>query len=332
MARRGDIDSTLIGAPGLRRLSRRRLLAQASAAGSSVLVAGTASVGSAHQQGPPNDGTGGGPVEPRRQPVPTGDGLLPTYRILTYYGFPTNPYMGILGEYGVNDDLDGLRAALREQAAGYEAAGPTRPVLAGFEVIASVAQADPMSDGSYLVHTDAELVQQYIDYTADNEMLLFLDFQFGRTSIEDELAAAEPWLINPHVHLALDPEFKMGPAELPGVHIGQITGPEVTLAQNRLADLSARNGLPPKVLIVHQFHYSMIEEKELIASVPGVQLVVDMDGHGPPWMKLESYEVVITQQPIEFHGIKLFYPFDDPLMTPAEVLALDPAPDLIIYQ
>ena len=163
-------------------------------------------------------------------------------------------------------------------------------------------------------------------------MPLFLDYQFGRTSIEDELAAAEPWMAHPHVHLALDPEFKMRPDELPGVDIGQITGADVTLAQEWLVDLCARSGLPPKVLMVHQFHYSMIEDKEVIAPVPGVQLVVDMDGHGPPWMKLESYEVVITQQPIEYHGIKLFYPFDEPLMSPAEVVALDPSPDLIIYQ
>lgn len=331
MARRGNVDPKMFEAPGPRRLTRRRLLAHASAAGSGALLAGPGVVALAQRQGPPDDGTGGGPVEPGRQSASNGDGLFPTYRLLTYYGFPTNPYMGILGEYGVNDDLDGLRAALREQAAGYEAADPTRPVLAGFEVIASVAQADPMADGSYLIHTDAELVQQYVDYTAANEMPLFLDFQFGRTSIEDELTAAEPWMAYPHVHLALDPEFKMGPDELPGVHIGQITGPEVTLTQNWLADLSARNGLPPKVLMIHQFHYSMIEEKELIAPVPGVQLVVDMDGFGPPWMKLESYEVVIEQQPIEYHGIKLFYGQDDPLMTPAEVVALDPAPDLIIY-
>jgi hypothetical protein len=313
-----------------KRRSRRAFLSGA---------AGLAAVGSVStarrsalaQSAPRDDGTS---IEVAERTTGAGqdDGLLPANRILTYYGFPTNPFMGILGEYGVNDDLDGLRAALLEQAAGYEAADSSRPVLPGFEVIASVAQADAMADGSYLAHTDAELIQPYVDYTAANDMVLFLDYQFGRTSLESELAMAESWLLYPHVHLALDPEFKMRADELPGVHIGQITGLEVTAAQEWLADLCERHGLPPKVLIVHQFHYSMIEEKELIAPVPGVQLVIDMDGHGPPWMKADSYEVVISQQPIEFHGIKLFYPFDDPVMTPAEVLAFDPPPDLIIYQ
>ena len=34
-----------------------------------------------------------------------------------------------------------------------------------------------------------------------------------------------------------------------------------------------------------------------------------------------------------YYGFKLWYNLqDDPLMTPAEVLALDPVPDLVIYQ
>jgi hypothetical protein len=318
--------------PGLRRLNRRRLLGGGAVLASGGLLGAAPAPASARRLPPHDDGTDveSGGVQGR--PLPAGDGLLPAYRVLTYYGFPTNPYMGILGEYGVNDDLDGLRAALLEQAAGYEAADPTRPVLPGFEIIASVAQAEAMSDGSYLVHTEAELVQLYVDYTAANGMPLFLDYQFGRTSIEDELAMAESWMAHPHVHLALDPEFKMLPHEVPGVDLGAIDAADVTLTQEWLADFCVRNELPPKILIVHQFFYTMIQNKEQLAPVPGVQLVIDMDGHGPPWMKADSYAVVITQQPIEFHGIKLFYPFDDPLMTPEEVLAFDPPPDLIIYQ
>jgi hypothetical protein len=91
-------------------------------------------------------------------------------------------------------------------------------------------------------------------------------------------------------------------------------------------------GLPPKILIVHQFHYVMIENKGNVAPYPGVQLVIDMDGHGPPDMKRETYAVMNTQHPIEFNGVKLFYEFDVPILEPQEILALDPIPDLIIYQ
>jgi hypothetical protein len=64
----------------------------------------------------------------------------------------------------------------------------------------------------------------------------------------------------------------------------------------------------------------------------GVDLVLNMDGFGTPSMKLDTWGVVIQQQPIEFNGIKIFYDQDDPLMTPEDVMALDPIPDVINYQ
>ncbi len=316
-----------------RAVSRRQLVQSSAVVAAASLAAG--SKASASESEIVGDGTAIEAVEgPRQQPalLAVGERLLPANRILTYYGFPTNPNMGILGEYGVEDDLDGLRDALLDQAAEYEAADPARPVLVGFEVIASVAQADEGSDGMFLVYTDPELIQQYVDYTAANGMVLFLDYQFGMHPVEDELDAFEPWLEYEHVHLALDPEFKMLPGEQPGVDLGSITAADVTIAQERVAATCAELGLPPKVLVVHQFYYTMIQDKEQLAPVDGVQLVIDMDGHGDPDLKRESYAIVITQEPIEFHGIKLFYPFDDPLMTAAEVIGLDPSPDWVCYQ
>ncbi|HYI24635.1 MAG TPA: hypothetical protein VD767_04425, partial [Thermomicrobiales bacterium] len=68
------------------------------------------------------------PQEPEEQPTTLG-GLLPDNRILAFYGFPGNPEMGILGEY----DMQRLLELLREQAAAYEEADPSRPVLIAFE-------------------------------------------------------------------------------------------------------------------------------------------------------------------------------------------------------
>lgn len=76
----------------------------------------------------------------------------------------------------------------------------------------------------------------------------------------------------------------------------------------------------------------MIENKDKIQPVNGVDLVIDEDGWGPPAMKKETYNVVIKQEPIEYNGIKLFYQRDEPMMTAAEVMALDPVPDLVIHQ
>jgi len=266
--------------------------------------------------------------------VPDG-AILPKYRVLTYYGQPYSDAMGILGEYGP-DDMDGLVAQLQEQAAGYEAADPSRPVKLAFEVIATVAQGEPMSDGTFLLDTDTAMINRYIDYAAEHDMLVILDFQIGRRGVQEEVNRAIKlgYLDHPHVHLALDPEFAMDEGEIPSIDLGEIDGSDVTWAQERLAAYAEEQGLPPKILVVHQFHYTMIENKDTIETVPGVQLVIHSDGHGAPELKEETYKVIISQEPIEYHGFKLFYSQSNetPLMTPEQVLALDPPPDLISYQ
>jgi hypothetical protein len=261
-------------------------------------------------------------------PVAPAEGLLPENRILLYYGFPENENMGILGEM----DPDALLERLNAQADEYRAADPNRPVKVGFELIASVAQASPQEDGSYIADTDKKWLDMYTEYTREKEILLFFDVQMGMRAPKEDYSGLEPWLKEPHVHLAIDPEFAMRPGEVPGEYYGQVTGPQITEAQNFLAELSTKYNVPPKVLVVHQFRLDMIEQKETVTPVPGVQLVIDMDGFGTPKEKTETYEVVITQQPIEFHGMKLFYQQDVPLLTAAEVIAFEPTPDLIIYQ
>lgn len=275
------------------------------------------------------------PPSPTPEPTPTpkpnvpGEGaIFPANRVLSYYGFPGNPNMGILGEY----DKDELLSRLQNQAAEYEAADNSRPWKLAFEVIASVAQADAGADGLYIMPTDPAVIQEYIDYTAANDLLLILDLQFGLDTIENELGRLRDYLRNPHVHPALDPEFMMKPGEQPGVHLGAITAEKVTYAQETVAQWAVEDGVPEKFLLVHQFNYYMIENKEDIGIVDGVQLVIDADGWGPPEDKQASYEVVITQDPIQYNGIKNFYGQDDPLMSAADTMAFDPQPDLVIYQ
>jgi hypothetical protein len=254
--------------------------------------------------------------------------LLPAYRILTYYGHPHDPNMGIVGEYPKEQLLELLRA----EAANYEAIDPSRPVLPAFELIATVAQRDPGADGTYILDTDLETLTEYVDFAEANDVLVFLDLQIGRGTVADEIAKVRPLLERPHVHLALDPEFAIAEGETPGIYIGELTAEEITYAQETLAELTAELGLPPKVLIVHQFVEDMIVGKDRIEPVPGVQLVLDADGYGAPSHKTEVYNILVRDEPIEFAGIKLFYKQDEPLMTPAEILALTPSPDLIIYQ
>ncbi len=266
--------------------------------------------------------------EAAEEQATTPNGLLPKNRILAFYGFPGNPDMGILGKY----DMGRLLEELRAQAAEYEEADPSHPVILAFEVIASVAQGEPQADGSYLQDTPSEVLDEYAKFTRDNGLLLFLDVQIGYRTVENEIVGLEPWLSQEHVHLAIDPEFAMKEGQVPGVHIGSIDAKDVTFAQNWLVDLAAKAGLSPRLLIVHQFMETMISNKDKIAPVPGVQLIVDADGWGTPKEKVATYDFVNRATHIEYDGVKLFYDQDVPLMSAEDVVNLDPSPLLVIYQ
>ena len=80
----------------------------------------------------------------------------------------------------------------------------------------------------------------------------------------------------------------------------------------------------------------MISDASDIKLDPRVQVVIDMDGWGPPWLKFDSYRDYIDVEPVEFTGFKLFFHNDtkkgNTLLTPADVLALRPRPIYIQYQ
>jgi hypothetical protein len=254
--------------------------------------------------------------------------LLPDYRIVTFYGHPHDPNMGIVGE----QTMEEIATAVKDQAANYAAADPSRPVIPAFELIATVAQRNPGADGTYILDTDHETLTSYIDYAEANGMLVILDLQVGRGTVANEIEKVRDLLARPNVHLAIDPEFAVAEGQTPGEYIGSVPAESIAYAQKTLADISAQNGIPPKILIVHQFREDMIQGKEQLAPYPGVQLVIDADGYGAPELKTAVYNFIVRDAPIEYSGVKLFFKQDSPLLTPQEILALVPAPDVIIYQ
>ncbi len=265
---------------------------------------------------------------PAQEEPTTIGGILPNNRVLSFYGFPGNPDMGVLGEY----DMQRLLELLQEQAAEYEEADPSRPVVLAFEVIASVAQKEPQADGSYLLDTPSSVLDQYAEFTRENGMLLILDAQIGYRTVENDIKGLRPWLEQEHVHLAIDPEFAMADGQIPGDHIGSIDAVDVEWAQQWLIDLAREAGVSPKMLIVHQFKESMITHKDQIVPMSGVQLVIDADGWGPPELKKSTYDFVNNLTEVEYAGVKLFYRQDVPLMTAEEIVNLDPSPLFVMYQ
>ena len=73
-------------------------------------------------------------------------------------------------------------------------------------------------------------------------------------------------------------------------------------------------------------------EHKHIKLKPGVQVVTCVDGFGAPGAKIDDYQVFDKIQLIQYPGMKLFYKLDKPLMSPADVLALDPSPLMVMYQ
>lgn len=260
--------------------------------------------------------------------APRAAALLPAHRIVAYYGNPLSTRMGILGQVAPDEML----ARLERTAAAWQAADSTTVVKPALHLIATVAQRRPGSDGKYRLQMPDSLIDTVAAWAERKGWLLFLDVQTGRSTVEAELPRLLPFLARPYVHLALDPEFAMKGDRIPGQHIGTMDAAEVNHAIRTLAAVVERHRLPPKILVVHRFTRRMLTNTRAIVLDPRVQVVIDMDGFGPPADKRATYREVIVAEPVQFTGFKLFYRNDKPLMTPAEVLELSPRPVYIQYQ
>ena len=261
-------------------------------------------------------------------PPPLPNSVLPARRVVSYYGNPLSSGMGILGEM----PPERLFPRLRTQADAYTSADKERAVTPALELVTVVAQAQPGADGLYKLRMDTELIERVAGWAEENGFLLILDVQTGWGNVDDEVRWLLPFLRRPNVHLALDPEFSMPRGQVPGQRIGTMDAATINGAQRILADLVEAERLPPKLLVVHRFTEEMVTNHQKIATDPRVQVVIVMDGFGSPALKARQYDTLVAEQRVQYTGFKLFYRHDEPLMTPEQVLLLDPPPDLVIYQ
>jgi hypothetical protein len=146
-----------------------------------------------------------------------------------------------------------------------------------------------------------------------------------------EIERIRPYLYEPNIHLAIDPEYKVPQDAVPGSYIGSITGEEINAIQAVLDQIGLEIGMN-KVLLIHQFARGMVKEKHVLLDYPHVDLVIDTDGFGVPDTKLNDYRLNAGDPGFEFGGLKLFYVWDDPLLNPDQVMRLNPLPAVIIYQ
>ncbi len=264
------------------------------------------------------------PVEARAS-----GGVLADRQVIAYYGHPNSWRMGILGE----NPIEVMAEQLFATAAEYDALTGAIGVAPAFHIIYATVHPD-----ASVTTVREDQLQEYIDFAAENDILVFLDHQIGNGNVEGAIRMMLPYLQYEHVHLAFDPEWA---TEIPGREIGGVTAEEVNLAQQLMQDYLIEHGLPgPRMLVVHQFNWRMIVNRERVrADFPMVQLIHHADGFGTPPQKRDSWQFNVLAQNIPLKGFKLFYPkswrdggYDDPLMRPADVLQLDPVPVYIQYQ
>jgi hypothetical protein len=307
---------------------RRRLAALGAVAAVSTLAGVAVGAGSGEQGG----ATGGAPkaaaqrtpVKPAELPL-GGRTIFPRFRVVAYYGAPQSHELGALG-IG-SPDAAGRR--LRRQAQPY--ARKTRPVMLAFELIASVANADPGEDGAYRTRQSDAVVRRYLRAARRAKALLLLDIQPGHADFMDEVRHFDRWLREPDVGLALDPEWHT-PGAQPGTVIGSVTAAKVNEVSAHLAKIVRDGSLPEKLFVVHQFTPDMIRSKAHVVKRPGLATTMNVDGFGDRPNKVAKYRE-FTHDGTRFHrGYKLFYKEDVGLMRPRSVLALQPPPDFVVYE
>jgi hypothetical protein len=272
------------------------------------------------------------PVWPVKGPLPLPGSILPNTRIVAFYGNPLSKRMGILGALAPEKML----AKLDTVVADWRAADSLTPVQPALHLIAVVAQASPGRDGKYRARMADTLIDRVLSWAQTRNAIVFLDLQVGKSTLQDELPRLTKYLAMPNVHLGIDPEFSMKRGGRPGERVGTYDAVDINYATSFLADLVTQHNLPPKVFVVHRFTRPMVTNASKIALDPRVQIVMHMDGWGWPSLKKESYRRYIYQEPVQFTGFKLFYRNDTksghPLMTPAQILLLEPKPLYIQYQ
>lgn len=255
--------------------------------------------------------------------------LLLNSDILAFYGHPLSTRMGILGRYTKEE----LNTMLVELAVEYGEHSGGRTVRKAFYIIFGTVW--PAGEIGIIKES---VMREYIDFALANDILVFIDHQIGRYSPIDSLKRMLPWLKYPNVHLALDPEWR---TQKPMEELGSVSAEEINQAQKVMQEYMIENQIPgERLLVIHQFNYSMIRSREQVESdFPRVRLVHCADGFGSPTIKRQSYAHNAKAANIPVKGFKLFYNsglagagYDYPLLSPEEVFSLNPRPYVIMYQ
>lgn len=259
-----------------------------------------------------------------------GQTLFPAHLYVALYGTPGAPVLGVLGEQGPAAAVQRARAV----AAPYEEL-TDRTVVPMFEIIATVAAGAAGPDGDYSNERSVDELRPWVEAAGTAGAYVVLDLQPGRSDFLTQAKAYEPLLKLPWVGLALDPEWRLKPNEKHLTQIGSVDASEVNRVITWLADLTAKNALPQKMFVLHQFRLKMIQHRDQVdTSRDELALLIHVDGQGGQPDKQATWRALqVDAPPGVAWGWKNFYDEDHPTLTPQQTMSqVSPPPDLVTYQ
>lgn len=284
-------------------------------------------------------GSAFGPADRLRQRIETaatgvqlpggGQVLFPGRRMVALYGHPGDPGLGVLGEQPV----DAAIARARRVARGYQDL-VQEPVVPAFEIITTVASSSAGPDGDYSAESSIEHIRPWVEAARRAGVYVVLDLQPGHTDFLTQAKRYTELLKEPHVGLALDPEWRLKPGQRHMVHIGSVDAAEVNRTADWLAELTRRHKLPQKLLMLHQFRLDMVTNRAQVRTDHDeLKVVIHADGFGTAGQKLATWHAMHTNPPRDvWWGWKNFYDEDLPTFTPRQTVDIEPAPVFVSYQ
>jgi hypothetical protein len=280
------------------------------------------------------DTTGRWPV--KNAPLPVPGAILPFNRVVAYYGNLSSRKMGALGKWPKDSMIKNLLAEVKK----WNDADSVMPAIPCLHYIAVTAQGAAGKDGKWRLRMPFKQIDTVLAWAKEINAIVFIDVQIGLSDLQTEIPLFEKYLSMPNVHLGIDPEFAMNGkgGKRPGSVIGTMDAKDINWVGDYLVSLVKKNNLPPKIFMVHRFTKGMVSGAKDIKLHPELQVVMDMDGWGPPDLKRGSYRYWINEEPVQFAGFKLFYVNDTEksgrkeMMSRKEILKMKPKPVYIQYQ